>query len=86
MPLVRSAARKALEIDPSLAEGHAMLGLVAALYDYDWEEAGHRFALAMAAESVPSEVRRFYALYYLLPVGRSARRPRSAPARCRTIR
>ena len=71
MPLVRSEARKALAIDPSLPEGHATLGLVAGLYDYDWQEAGRRFELAMAADPVPSQVRRYYAWYYLLPVGRA---------------
>ena len=71
MPLVRSEARKALAIDPSLPEGHATLGLVAGLYDYDWQEAARRFELAMAGDPVPSQVRRYYALYYLLPVGRA---------------
>lgn len=70
MPLVRREAGKALEIDPSLPEGHAMLGMVSALYDYDWKEAERRFATAMAADPVPTQVRRHYALYYLLPVGR----------------
>jgi TolB-like protein/Tfp pilus assembly protein PilF/predicted Ser/Thr protein kinase len=70
MPLVRREAARALEIDPSLPEGHAMLGMVSALYDYDWPEAQRRFATAMATEPVPSQVRRHYALYYLLPVGR----------------
>jgi serine/threonine-protein kinase len=70
MPIVRAQARKALEIDPSLPEGHAMLGLAAAIYDYDWAQAAQRFERAMAAETVPSQVRRYYALYYLLPVGR----------------
>lgn len=49
-----------------------MLGLVAALYDYDWQEAARRFELAMAADPVPSQVRRHHALYYLLPTGRYA--------------
>ncbi len=71
MPLVRSEARKALAIDPSLPEGHATLGLVAGLYDYDWQEAARRFELAMAGDPVPSQVRRYYALYYLLPIGRA---------------
>jgi tetratricopeptide (TPR) repeat protein len=71
MPLVRGEARKALDIDPALPEGHAMLGLVAALYDYDWQEAARQFGLAMTGESVPSEVRRAYAFYYLLPTGRA---------------
>jgi serine/threonine-protein kinase len=71
MPLVRSEALEALAIDPSLPEGHATLGLVAGLYDYDWQDAGRRFQLAMAGDPVPSQVRRYYALYYLLPVGRA---------------
>jgi serine/threonine-protein kinase len=70
MPLVRREAQTALEIDPSLPEGHAMLGLVAAIYDYDWEEAGRRFERAMSCDPVPTQVRRYYALYYLLPTGR----------------
>jgi len=70
MPRVRLEARKALDIDPSLPEGHAMLGLVAALYDYDWTEAERRFQLATAREPVPAQVREYYGMYYLLPVGR----------------
>ena len=50
-----------------------MLGLVAALYDYDWQEAARRFELAMAGDPVPSQVRRHYALYYLLPDGQIRR-------------
>jgi serine/threonine-protein kinase len=71
MPLVSAEAKQALEIDPSLAEGHAMLGLVAAIYDYDWKEAAQRFERAMASDPVPSQVRRYYALYYLLPLART---------------
>ena len=71
MPLVRGESLKALEIDPSLPEGHAMLGLVAAIYDYDWDEAARRFERAMASDPVPSRVRRYHALYYLLPIGRT---------------
>jgi tetratricopeptide (TPR) repeat protein len=71
MPLVRTTARRALDIDPSLPDAHAMLGMVAALYDYDWKEAKRRFRLSMARDPVPTEVRRYHALYYLLPTGRS---------------
>ena len=70
MPRVRLEARKALDIDPSLQEGHAMLGMVAALYDYDWTEAERHFQLATAHEPVPAQVREYYGMYYLLPVGR----------------
>jgi eukaryotic-like serine/threonine-protein kinase len=70
MPLVRAKAQRALEIDSSLPDAHAMLGVVAALYDYDWTEAERRFKLAMATDPIPAQVRRAYALYYLLPTGR----------------
>ena len=71
IPLARSAAHKALEIDPSLREAHAMLGNLAATYDYDWEEAGRHFGLAMAREPVPPDVRCNYGYWYLLPLGRA---------------
>lgn len=70
MPLVRREAGRALDIDASLPEGHAMLGIVSSLYDYDWERAERQFETAMAMDPVPSQVRRYHALYYLLPVGR----------------
>jgi TolB-like protein/Flp pilus assembly protein TadD len=71
MPLVSAEAAKALEVDPTLAEGHAMLGLVAAVYEYDWHEAARRFARAMNSDPVPALVRRYYALHYLLPLARA---------------
>ena len=57
MPLARVAANRALEIDPALQEAHAVLGMVAALYDFNWNEAESRFRLAMAREPVPPYVR-----------------------------
>jgi eukaryotic-like serine/threonine-protein kinase len=70
MPLVRAQAQRALEIDPDLPEAQAMLGVVAALFDYDWLEAKRRFQLAMAHESLPWFVRFAYAAWYLTFVGR----------------
>jgi len=78
MPLVRAKAQRALDIDPSLPDAHAMLGLVAAVYDYNWKEAERLFRLAMARDPVPPEVRRYHALYYLLPIGR----PQEAAEEC----
>jgi len=69
MPLARAKAQKALEIDPSLPEAHAILGFVAGSYDYDWKEAERRFRLAMACDPVPPEARLFYGTY-LLWIGR----------------
>ncbi|MBP1610866.1 MAG: serine/threonine protein kinase, partial [Acidobacteria bacterium] len=70
MPMAREKAQKALEIDPSLPEAHAMLGSVAALYDYDWKEAELHFRLAMAHEPIPPLVRIWYGYFYLQPIGR----------------
>jgi TolB-like protein/Tfp pilus assembly protein PilF len=71
-PTVRSQAQKALELDPSLPEGHALLGTVAALLECDWKEAERRFRLAMARDPVQAVVRLNYALNYLLLTGRPA--------------
>jgi TolB-like protein/Tfp pilus assembly protein PilF len=70
MPAARTHAQKAVDLDPDDARGHAMLCVVAGLYDYDWEEAGKQFRLALAAEHMPPEVRAGLARVYLLPVGR----------------
>jgi serine/threonine-protein kinase len=59
MALMDAHARRALELDPSLPDAHAVLGLVAVL-DYDWKEAERQFRLAMAREPVTPVVRYFY--------------------------
>jgi len=71
MPLANAAARRALDLDPASAEAHAVLGMVAALYDSDWNEAKHRFQLALSREPVPSYVRWYYSYSYLLPMSRT---------------
>jgi hypothetical protein len=43
-PKAKEAALKALEIDDTLAEAHASLGLVKADYDWDWSGAEGEFA------------------------------------------
>jgi len=71
LPVVRSIAEKALALDPSLPDGHAMSAIVAACLDYDWKEAERCFRLATARDPVPLNVRLYYSLYLLL-VGRPA--------------
>jgi len=66
----RAATQTALDIDPSLPEAQAMLGVIAAVYDYDWKEADRQFGLAMAQEPVPPHVRYSYAFWYLMAIGR----------------
>ena len=70
LPLIREHTRRALEIDPSLPEGRAMLG-TAAMFDFDWPEAERQFRLAMSHGAIAPRVRRYYAHYCLLPTGRA---------------
>jgi serine/threonine-protein kinase len=71
LPAARVSARRALEIDPSLPDAHAVLATVATLLDLDWHEAERRFDLAVAREAVSSSVRVLRAYYYLLPRNRA---------------
>ncbi len=71
MPLMREEARRALALDPLLPEAHALLGIVAGVYDYDWKEAERLFRLAMAHDPVPPRVRQWYGVMFLLPMGRT---------------
>jgi serine/threonine protein kinase/tetratricopeptide (TPR) repeat protein len=48
MPAARSAALRALEIEPSLAEPHGPLLMVKFLYDWDWEGSTAEFERAIA--------------------------------------
>ena len=47
MPKAKAAALKALEIDETLAEAHAALGLVNMCYDWDWPAAEIEFTRAV---------------------------------------
>jgi tetratricopeptide (TPR) repeat protein len=71
MPRARQLATRALEIDPELAEAHAMLGIIAGHYDYDWGEAERRFRAAVKREPLSTHLRQWYASFWLLTIGRS---------------
>ncbi|HXM35743.1 MAG TPA: protein kinase [Pyrinomonadaceae bacterium] len=47
MPKARAAARRALELDETLAEGHTALARVLAVYDWDWVGAENEFKRAI---------------------------------------
>jgi serine/threonine-protein kinase len=70
MPRAREAARRAVELDRSLADAHAVLCAVAAEFDYDWVEAERRFRLATSMPTLSAEGRRLCGFNYLLSVGR----------------
>ena len=46
-PKAKEAAQKALEIDDTLAEAHASLGLILTMYDWDWPGAEKEFQRAI---------------------------------------
>ena len=60
-PNAKSAAQKALEIDPTLAEGHAMLGWIAFWYDWDWAASEAHFRRAIELDPNETETRLGYA-------------------------
>jgi tetratricopeptide (TPR) repeat protein len=69
-PLVKSAAEKAVAIDPVNSEAHSLLAIMAAVFDYDWKAAETHHRKAMSAEPVPTLARYRYAGCYLVPLGR----------------
>jgi TolB-like protein/predicted Ser/Thr protein kinase len=72
MPRARELARRALEIDPELPEAHAMLGIIAGHYDYDWSEAERRFRVAITREPLSPHLRQWYGTFFLFATGRAA--------------
>lgn len=67
--LMRSAAQRAIELDPLLPEAHAMQGLVYAS-DLDWNRAEASFRRALKLNPNMSYVREDYSLFVLLPEGK----------------
>jgi tetratricopeptide (TPR) repeat protein len=70
IPQVRGGAEAASRIDPTLAEPHALLGILAATLEYDWPEAEQQFSLAMHREPVVPYVRWLHG-QCLMMIGRS---------------
>jgi Tfp pilus assembly protein PilF len=72
MPLARSAALKALEIDDGCAEAHLSLGVVSYAYDWDFAAAERCYARALDLNPNDSEVHHFYG-WYLFAIGQCGR-------------
>jgi TolB-like protein/Flp pilus assembly protein TadD len=71
-PQARLATEKALEIDPSLAEGHAMLGRIAFWFEWDWAASEARFIRAIELNPNDAESHLGYA-HLLSSTGRHDR-------------
>lgn len=64
------AALRAVEIDSTLAQAHAMLGLFRKEHDCNWAEVERRTAQALQLDSASPEIRFWRAGAYLLPLGK----------------
>ena len=63
-------ARRALDLDPSETNPHAVLGAIAAARDYNWKLAAEHFDEAVSGSSMSADARWAHACLYLLPLGR----------------
>ena len=70
LPRAKEAAIKAIDLDPSLAEAHAALGMVKSHYDFDLPGAQKEFLKAIELNPNSSYAHFFYSNCYLMPVGR----------------
>lgn len=69
MPKAKQAAINALEIDPSLSEGYALVGLVSYWYDWEWQSAEKQFERALDLDRKNADAHYGYA-HLLLTTGR----------------
>jgi len=70
MPKARNAVRRAIELDDTVAEAHATLGVILAVYDWDWSGAERELLRSIELNGASPVSRDLYAFYYLRPVGR----------------
>ncbi len=61
MPKARAAALRAIEIDETLAEAHATLGLIMFWYDWDWQASEKQYLRALELNANSAESRFSYA-------------------------
>jgi TolB-like protein/Tfp pilus assembly protein PilF len=71
MPKARAAALRALEIDESLPEAHAALGLVKSTYEWDWKGAEQEFKRAIELNPGYVSAYEWYGLTCLASTGRT---------------
>ena len=62
-PKAKAAARKALALDDSLAEAHAVLAFTALSYDWNWQEAEKEFKCAITVNPNSATAHMNYGIY-----------------------
>jgi len=65
MPRAKAAARKALELDPELADGHISLAYVMLSYDWDLRGAAREFSRALELNPSSATARHWYSHYFM---------------------
>jgi TolB-like protein/DNA-binding winged helix-turn-helix (wHTH) protein/Tfp pilus assembly protein PilF len=63
MPRAKEAAKKALELDDTLAQAHATLAYVSTFYEWDWPAAEREFRRALELKPDYATARQWYAEY-----------------------
>lgn len=66
LPRVRTVARRAIELDPTISEPFTALGLVAQNYDWNWDEAEHDLKRATDLDPYDALARLWYGEYLVL--------------------
>jgi serine/threonine-protein kinase len=74
----RTAARRALAIDPSLGEAEASLALLTSIHDWDWVAAGEHYRRSMELNPSYATAYHWYSLDYCALLGRFAEAHRAA--------
>jgi eukaryotic-like serine/threonine-protein kinase len=69
-PQSKAAAKRALEIDPTLAEAHTALANALAVYDWNWTQAEQEFKRAIELDPNNATAHYRYGTEYLASVGR----------------
>jgi TolB-like protein/DNA-binding winged helix-turn-helix (wHTH) protein/Flp pilus assembly protein TadD len=72
LPQAGAAARKAIQLDPSLAEAHAALGMEKSHYEFDFPGAQKEFLKAIEVNPNSAYAHLFYSNCFLLPMGRTS--------------
>jgi TolB-like protein/DNA-binding winged helix-turn-helix (wHTH) protein len=72
LPRAKAAALKALELDPSLAEAHAALGMEKSHYEFDFPGAQREFLKAIELNPNSAYAHLFYSNCYLMPMRKTA--------------
>ncbi|MEO8573705.1 MAG: tetratricopeptide repeat protein, partial [Pyrinomonadaceae bacterium] len=71
MPKAKAAALRAIELDDTLAEGHANLGHIMFWFDWDWDAAENQYKRALELDPNSADSLQFYA-HLLSSSGRHA--------------